>query len=94
MKPTAAAVVAALCLAAGGAQAQSGEKVVAARGCNDCHGSASRVGPAYKDIAAKHRDDKRAEARLVSKLKEGKAHLKVDAPDAELKAAIQYVLKQ
>jgi cytochrome c len=51
-----------------------------------------KVGPAYKDVAAKYKDDKGAAGALVAKLKEGKGHLKIDASDAELKAAVQHVL--
>ena len=51
-----------------------------------------KVGPSIKDIAAKLRDDKRAEGKLTEKLEEGKGHPKATASDAELKAALQYRL--
>lgn len=77
----------------GAAQAQSGADVVKAKGCLNCHDmKTKKVGPAYKDVAAKYKGDKAAEGMLVQKLKEGKGHMKITASDAELKAAIGYVL--
>ena len=77
-------------LAAGAVQAQD---VLKAKGCLGCHDmDKKKVGPAYKDVAAKYKGNKDAEAMLVAKLKEGKAHPKVAASDAELKECIQAVL--
>jgi hypothetical protein len=41
-----------------------------------------------------HRSEKGDPAALAGKLKDGKGHVKVAASDAELKAAIEYVLSQ
>lgn len=77
-------------LAMGAVQAQSGADVVKAKGCLNCHAvDTKKVGPSFKDIAAKHKGDA---AALEAKLKSGKGHPKVAASDAELKAAIGYVL--
>jgi len=95
MKAMLMVVAAAGTLIAGGVNAQSGADVVKAKGCLGCHEVAKKkVGPAYKDVAAKYKDDKNAEGSLIAKLKEGKGHPKVAASDAELKAAIGYVLAQ
>jgi cytochrome c len=51
-----------------------------------------KVGPSFKDIAAKYKGDKGAEAAMVAKLKDGKGHAKAAASDAEIKAAVQHVL--
>ena len=73
--------------------AQSGADVAKAKGCLNCHEmDKKKVGPSLKDIAAKYKDDKGAEGKLAEKLKEGKGHPKAAAYDAELKAALQYVL--
>lgn len=78
--------------ATGAAIAQSGPDVVKAK-CAGCHElDKKKVGPALKEIAAKQRDNKDAAGPLVAKLKEGKGHMKVPATDAELNAAVQYVL--
>ena len=78
---------------AGAVQAQTGADVLKAKGCLGCHEmDKKKVGPAYKDVAAKYKGNKDAEGMLVGKLKEGKGHPKVSATDAELKAAVQHVL--
>ena len=93
MKAMLMLVAAAGTLIAGGVNAQSGADVVKAKGCLGCHEIAKKkVGPAFKDIAAKNKGDKDAEGKLIAKLKEGKGHPKVAASDAELKAAVGYVL--
>ena len=77
-------------LATGVAGAQSGADIVKAKGCLNCHEvDKKKVGPSFKDIAAKR---KGAEAELVAKLKDGKGHPKVAASDAELKAAVDHVM--
>jgi cytochrome c len=84
-----------IAVAAGAAFAQSGADVVKSKGCEKCHAVAEKkMGPSYKDIAAKHKGDKEASAKLTAKLKDGKGHPKVSASDAELKAAVGYVLSQ
>jgi len=93
MKVMLMVVAAAGTLIAGGVNAQSGADVVKAKGCLGCHDVATKkVGPAYKDVAAKYKGDKKAEGNLIAKLKEGKGHPKIAASDAELKAAVEYVL--
>jgi len=84
-------VIGALALPA--AYAQSGPEVLKAKGCLNCHETdKKKIGPGYKDVAAKYKDDKGAEARLVAKIKDGKDHPKIAASDAELKAAVEYML--
>ena len=76
-------------LVAGVALAQSGADVLKSKGCNNCHeADKKKVGPSYKDIAAK----KKSAAELTAKLKEGKGHPKVAASDAELKAALDHIM--
>ena len=75
------------------AQAQSGADTVKAKGCLSCHAvDQKKVGPSFKDIAAKYKAG--AAGNIVGKLKEGKGHPKVAASDAELKAMVDYVLAQ
>ena len=83
-------LVTAAALLAGPVQAQD---VLKAKGCMGCHDiDKKKVGPAYKDVAAKYKGNKDAESMLVAKLKEAKGHPKVAASDDELKAAIKQVL--
>ena len=93
MKAMLVALGAAGMLAAGAVNAQSGADVLKAKGCLGCHDfDKKKVGPAYKDVAAKYKGDAAAAGNLVAKLKEGKGHMKISASDAELKAAIDAVL--
>lgn len=93
MKAIYVVVVAAGVLVAGPGVAQSGADVLKAKGCLNCHDmDKKKVGPAYKDVAAKYKGKQGAEAELVAKIKEGKGHPKVAASDAELKAAVGHVL--
>jgi len=81
-------------LLAGGANAQSGAELAKSKNCMNCHDlEKKKVGPSFKDIAAKYKDNKDAEATIVGKLKDGKGHpVKVVASDAELKGIIAYAL--
>ena len=93
MKAILLVVTAVAALAGGVVFAQSGADVLKAKGCMNCHeNDKKKVGPAYKDVAAKYKGDKAAPGMLVGKIKEGKGHPKVDATDAELKAAVGTVL--
>jgi cytochrome c len=93
MKTILAAVIVAGMVAADLSYAQSGADVVKTKGCLACHAvDQKKVGPSYKDLAAKYSGDTAAEGKLVAKLKEAKAHPKTAASDAELKAAVAYIL--
>ena len=77
-----------------GAAAVQAQDVLKDKGCVKCHDvDKKKVGPALKDIAAKHKGSKDAQATLVNKLKEGKGHPKVQASDDELNAAVKAVLE-
>lgn len=78
-------------IATGAVLAQSGAEVVKTKGCLNCHAvDQKKVGPSFKDIAAKKGDA----GAISAKLKEGKGHPKIAASDAEIKAAVDYVLSQ
>jgi cytochrome c len=86
-------VAAAGALAAGFGFAQSVADVLKSKGCMGCHDfDKKKVGPSFKDLAAKYKGDKGAPGMLVGKLKEGKGHPKATATDEELKAAVGQVL--
>jgi len=89
-------LIAAGMLLAGTATAQSGADLAKSKNCMGCHEiDKKKVGPAFKDVAAKYKDNKEAEGKLIGALKEGKGHpMKVAATDAELKTLVQYVLSQ
>ncbi|MBL8384432.1 MAG: c-type cytochrome [Burkholderiales bacterium] len=53
-------------------RAAADEKLARARHCFACHQVEKKlVGPAYRDIAARYRNDTGAEARLTRKIREG-----------------------
>jgi cytochrome c len=81
-------------LASGVAGAQAVADLIKAKNCMTCHDlDKKKVGPAFKDVAVKYKDNKDAEAKLVGQLKEGKGHpVKIAATDAELKMLVDYVL--
>jgi cytochrome c len=90
-----AGALGALSLFSAGVYAADGGDVVKAKGCLNCHAvDTKKVGPAYKDVAAKYKDNKSAEGDLVAKLKSGKGHPKVNASDDELKSAVEWVLSR
>lgn len=52
--------------------ALANEKLAQASGCMTCHGVDKKIiGPSYKEIAAKYRGNKTAEADLIKKVKAG-----------------------
>jgi cytochrome c len=92
MKALCTIVAVTFAIATGSVLAQSGEAVVKSKGCLNCHAvDAKKVGPSFKDVAAKSQGK---EAALVDQLKNGKGHPKISASDAEIKAAVDYVLSR
>jgi len=80
------AMVAAGALAGTVAQVQAQDATKKCMGCHDME--KKKVGPAFKDVAAKYKGNKAAEATLVAKLKDGKGHMKISGTDDEIKAAV------
>ena len=57
---------------AGNASAANEEALAKAKNCFSCHSIDKKlVGPGYKDVAAKYKDDKAAPAKLAAKIKAG-----------------------
>ena len=66
------AAVAAAFLVLPTSPARASEELAKKHVCFACHAVDKKlVGPAYKDVAAKYRGDKGAEAKLVEKVKKG-----------------------
>ena len=92
--------LAAACLVLAGA-AQANEKLLQASGCTACHSVDKKlVGPGYKDVAAKYRGNKGAEANLIKKVKAGSKGVWGDIPmppnahvkDEDIKSIVQWIL--
>jgi cytochrome c len=87
-----AAAAAALMGATGAALAQD---ATAKLGCNTCHAvDTKKMGPSYKDIAAKFKGKADAEKELVAKLMAGKGHPAAKGSEADVAAAVKWVLSQ
>ena len=93
------ASLAAVCSAPAFANADLAQK----KSCLACHATDKKlVGPSYKDVAAKYRADKAAEATMFDKVKKGgtgawgtvpmppNAHV----PDADIKTLVKWLLSQ
>jgi cytochrome c len=72
-------------------------------GCTACHAVDKKVvGPSYKEVAAKYKGDKGAEAMLFKKVKEGGQGVWGQVPmppnsfvsDADIKTLVKWVLSQ
>ena len=92
MKSMLIAAVTALGLAATGA-ANASEALAKSDGCLNCHAvDTKKVGPSFKDVAAKYKGQADAEAKIVAKLKAGSGHPATKASDADAKAIVKWVL--
>ncbi len=69
------------------------EALAKSSGCLNCHAvDTKKVGPAFKDIAAKFKGKADAEATLVAELKAGKTHPAQKASEDDLKSLVKWVL--
>ena len=100
MNRFALAVIATLAAAFSGNSLAS-EALAAKNGCNACHKVDAKVlGPAFKEVAAKYKGDKKAEAMLIEKVKKGGMGVWGQIPmppntavkDEDVKALVQWVL--
>ena len=98
-KVLSACAVAAVFTLAG--NAYSNEKLAQSSGCMTCHGVDKKViGPSYKDVAAKYRGNKGAEADLIKKVKGGSKGVWGDMPmppnahvkDPDIKTLVVWIL--
>ena len=96
------ASVLALCVLASPAMAADQTALAQKDGCFACHSVANKiVGPAWKDVAAKYRGDKSAEAKLIAKVKNGGSGVWGSIPmpsnsprvsDADIKTLVKFAL--
>jgi cytochrome c len=81
-------------LVAGAASAQSGEALLQSKGCMMCHNmSGQKVGPGFKETAAKYAGQADAKQALFDRIKAAKPHPKVTISDDDLNASISTVLE-
>lgn len=88
---------------AGTLPALANEQLAKKHACFACHSVDKKlVGPAYKEVAAKYRGVKGAEAKLVAKVKKGGVGVwgatmmppNAAVPDADLHALVKWILSQ
>ncbi|HYN54948.1 MAG TPA: c-type cytochrome [Methylotenera sp.] len=82
--------------------AKAAEALAQKSGCLACHSIEQKVlGPAYKDVAAKYKGDKSAEAKMIAKVKAGGKGVWGDVPmppmgaqikEADIKTVVQWIL--
>lgn len=103
---TLARAVLALSLAAqaGLSTVAANEELMSRSGCVSCHRVDQKLlGPCFKDVAARYRDDAQAAARLFQKVREGgegewgdlpmQPNSKEKVSDADLQLLIEWILK-
>ena len=87
-----AVIVAAGLIAAPGA-ANAQEALAKSSGCLNCHAvDSKKMGPAFKEVAAKYKGKSDAEATLVAKVSGGKEHPAVKAGGDDVKSLVKWVL--
>jgi cytochrome c len=82
----------------------AGQALAQKSGCLACHSIDKKVlGPSYKDVAAKYKGQKDAEAKLIDKVKKGGSGtwgpipMPANSPqvkDDDIKTIVEWVLKQ
>jgi cytochrome c len=83
--------------------ASAQEELAKKHACLACHATDKKlVGPSYKEVAAKYRNDAGAEAKLVDKVKKGSQGTwgqvpmppNSAVPDADIRALVKWILSQ
>lgn len=93
MKPIVVSAVLAASLVATGA-ARASEALAKRNGCMTCHAVDKKMGPTFKEVAAKYKGKAGAEATLVKSLADAKTHPEVKAKGDDLTAIVKWVLAQ
>ena len=93
MKSIAIAAVLAVGVIATGT-ANASEALAKSSGCLGCHAldATKKVGPGFKDVAAKNKGKADAEVAISAKLNTAKGHPKVKASEDDVKTLIKWVL--
>lgn len=83
--------------------AQASDELAKKHACFACHTVDKKmVGPSYKEVAAKYRNDKAAPAKLAEKVKKGSQGVwgnvpmppNTAVPDADVNALVKWILSQ
>ena len=94
MKLIVIAVVAAAAVASSG-MANAQEALAKSSGCMNCHAmDTKKMGPSFKDIAAKYKGKADAEAGIVANIAAAKGHPAVKVSGDDLKSLVKWALAQ
>jgi cytochrome c len=83
--------------------AHAQEELAKKHNCLACHATDKKlVGPSYKEVAAKYRNDPGAQAKLADKVKKGGQGVwgqvpmppNTQVPDADINALVKWILSQ
>ena len=76
------------------AAANASESLAKSSGCLGCHAldATKKVGPGFKDVAAKNKGKGDAEAAVSAKLNNAKGHPKVKASEDDVKTLTKWIL--
>ena len=75
------------------AGAAEGPALASGKGCSKCHGvRQQKVGPPFKDIAAKYSGDPQASRKLIAFLRGDAEHARTAVSDDELRVLADYIL--
>lgn len=88
-------IAAAAVAMAAGVPASADEALAKSAGCLTCHAlDAKKMGPSFKDIAAKHKGNAKAETELAARLAEGKKHPPAKGKPEDTARLVKWVLAQ
>jgi cytochrome c len=92
VKSLAVGLVAVAVLTAGGA-ARADEALAKSSGCLNCHAvDAKKMGPSFKETAAKYKGKADAQATVTAKLASAKGHPEVKAKGDDLTNLVKWIL--
>ena len=96
MKVTMMVVLTSMAIAAAGAANGQDQMALAkSSGCLNCHAvDTKKMGPSFKDVAAKYKGKADAEAKLVAEISGAKGHPAVKASPDDVKTLVKWVLAQ
>lgn len=101
MKASITCLIVSAGLLASAGNAFASEALAKKHNCLACHAMDKKlIGPSYKDVAAKFKNDSGAEAMLIGKVKNGSSGTwgqipmppNASVPDADIKALVKWVL--
>jgi cytochrome c len=94
IKSLAVGLVAVAVLTAGGVARADGEEALAkSSGCLNCHNlDTKKMGPGFKETAAKYKGKADAQATLAAKISGAKGHPQVKASEDDINKLVKWIL--